>query len=32
MTLFSRYVFRQVANAFVIILVTLTTIVWLATA
>jgi len=32
MTLFSRYVFRQVANEFVIILVTLTTIVWLATA
>jgi lipopolysaccharide export system permease protein len=32
MTLFSRYVFRQVANAFVIILVTLTSIVWLATA
>jgi lipopolysaccharide export system permease protein len=32
MTLFSRYVFRQVANAFVIILLTLTTIVWLATA
>jgi lipopolysaccharide export system permease protein len=32
MTLFSRYVFRQVANAFVIILITLTTIVWLATA
>ena len=32
MTFFSRYVFRQVANAFVIILVTLTTIVWLATA
>jgi lipopolysaccharide export system permease protein len=32
MTLFSRYVFRQVANAFVITLVTLTTIVWLATA
>jgi len=31
-TLFSRYVFRQVANAFVIILVTLTSIVWLATA
>src|SRR6476659_8133819 len=31
MTLFSRYVFRQVANAFVIILVTLTAIVWLAT-
>jgi lipopolysaccharide export system permease protein len=32
MSLFSRYVFRQVANAFVIILVTLTIIVWLATA
>jgi lipopolysaccharide export system permease protein len=32
MTLFSRYVFRQVANAFLIILLTLTTIVWLATA
>jgi lipopolysaccharide export system permease protein len=32
MTLFSRYVFRQVANAFVLILVTLTAIVWLATA
>jgi len=32
MTLFSRYVFRQVTNAFVIILVTLTSIVWLATA
>ena len=32
MTLFSRYVFRQVANAFVLILLTLTTIVWLATA
>lgn len=32
MTLFSRYVLRQVTNAFVIILVTLTTIVWLATA
>ncbi len=32
MTLFSRYVFRQVANAFVLILVTLTTLVWLATA
>src|SRR4051812_26009424 len=31
-TLFSRYVFRQAANAFVIILVTLTSIVWLATA
>jgi lipopolysaccharide export system permease protein len=32
MTLFSRYVFRQVANAFVIILLTLTAIVWIATA
>jgi len=32
MTLFSRYVLRQVTNAFIIILVTLTTIVWLATA
>jgi lipopolysaccharide export system permease protein len=32
MTLFSRYVFRQVANAFLIILLTLTAIVWLATA
>jgi lipopolysaccharide export system permease protein len=32
MTLFGRYVFRQVTNAFVIILVTLTSIVWLATA
>jgi lipopolysaccharide export system permease protein len=32
MALFSRYVFRQVTNAFVIILVTLTSIVWLATA
>jgi lipopolysaccharide export system permease protein len=31
-TLFSRYVFRQVTNAFIIILVTLTSIVWLATA
>ena len=31
-TLFGRYVFRQVANAFVIILLTLTSIVWLATA
>ena len=31
-TLFGRYVFRQVANAFVLILVTLTSIVWLATA
>lgn len=31
-SLFSRYVFRQVANAFVVILVTLTSIVWLATA
>jgi lipopolysaccharide export system permease protein len=32
MSLFGRYVLRQVTNAFVIILVTLTTIVWLATA
>ena len=31
-TLFGRYVFRQVTNAFLIILLTLTTIVWLATA
>ena len=31
-TLFGRYVFRQVANAFVVILLTLTSIVWLATA
>ena len=31
-SLFGRYVFRQVANAFVIILLTLTSIVWLATA
>jgi lipopolysaccharide export system permease protein len=31
-TLFSRYMFRQVANAFLIILLTLTTVVWLATA
>jgi lipopolysaccharide export system permease protein len=32
MTLFGRYVFRQVANAFLVILLTLTAIVWLATA
>lgn len=32
MTLFSRYVLRQVTNAFLVILLTLTTIVWLATA
>jgi lipopolysaccharide export system permease protein len=32
MTLFSRYVFRQVAGAFLIVLLTLTSIVWLATA
>jgi lipopolysaccharide export system permease protein len=32
MTLFSRYVFRQAANAFVMILLTLTAIVWIATA
>jgi lipopolysaccharide export system permease protein len=32
MTLFSRYMFRQVANAFLVILLTLTTIVWLASA
>jgi lipopolysaccharide export system permease protein len=31
-SLFGRYVFRQVTNAFVIILLTLTSIVWLATA
>ena len=31
MTLFSRYMFRQAANAFVVILVTLTIVVWLAT-
>lgn len=32
MTLFGRYVFWQVANAFLLILLTLTAIVWLATA
>lgn len=32
MTLFSRYMFRQVANAFAVILLTLTIVVWLATA
>ncbi|MEX2166394.1 MAG: LPS export ABC transporter permease LptF [Methyloceanibacter sp.] len=32
MSLFSRYMFRQVANAFLIILLTLTSVVWLATA
>ena len=32
MTLFSRYMFRQAANAFVVILLTLTIVVWLATA
>lgn len=32
MTLFSRYMFRQVANAFLVILLTLTSVVWLATA
>jgi lipopolysaccharide export system permease protein len=31
MTLFSRYMFRQAANAFLVILLTLTSIVWLAT-
>ena len=31
MTLFSRYMFRQVANAFIVILLTLTIVVWLAT-
>ncbi|WP_069093737.1 LPS export ABC transporter permease LptF [Methyloligella halotolerans] len=31
-TLFSRYVFRQVASAFLLILLTLTGIVWMATA
>jgi lipopolysaccharide export system permease protein len=30
-TLFSRYVFRQAANAFLVILLTLTSVVWLAT-
>jgi lipopolysaccharide export system permease protein len=32
MTLFSRYMLRQATNAFLVILLTLTTIVWLATA
>ena len=32
MTLFGRYMFRQVANAFIVILLTLTIVVWLATA
>ncbi len=32
MTLFSRYMLRQVTNAFLVILLTLTSIVWLATA
>ena len=32
MTLFSRYMFRQVTSAFLLILLTLTAIVWLATA
>ena len=32
MTLFSRYMLRQVTNAFLVILLTLTTVVWLATA
>jgi lipopolysaccharide export system permease protein len=32
MTLFGRYMFRQVTNAFLVILLTLTTVVWLATA
>jgi lipopolysaccharide export system permease protein len=31
MTLFGRYLFRQAANAFVVILLTLTLVVWLAT-
>ena len=31
MTLFSRYMLRQVANAFIVILLTLTIVVWLAT-
>ncbi len=31
MTLFGRYMFRQVTNAFLVILITLTTVVWLAT-
>ncbi len=32
MTLFSRYMFRQATNAFLVMLLTLTSIVWLATA
>ncbi len=32
MTLFGRYMFKQVANAFFVILLTLTSVVWLATA
>ncbi|GFO83196.1 MAG: LPS export ABC transporter permease LptF [Methyloceanibacter sp.] len=32
MTLFSRYMFRQVTSAFLLILLTLTAIIWLATA
>jgi lipopolysaccharide export system permease protein len=32
MTLFGRYMFRQVTNAFLVILLTLTIVVWLATA
>ena len=32
MTLFGRYMFKQVANAFLVILLTLTAVVWLATA
>jgi lipopolysaccharide export system permease protein len=32
MSLFSRYMFRQMANAFLLILLTLTSVVWLATA
>jgi len=32
MSLFSRYMFRQMANAFLVILLTLTSVVWLATA
>jgi lipopolysaccharide export system permease protein len=32
MTLFSRYMFRQVTGAFLLILLTLTAIIWLATA
>ncbi|HET7448566.1 MAG TPA: LptF/LptG family permease, partial [Methyloceanibacter sp.] len=32
MTLFGRYMLRQVTNAFLVILLTLTAVVWLATA